>query len=277
MRRLATFLFLVALLPAIALATDDAGAKVDILIVNLNRSAKDVSGAKRIARTLRELKPGAAVRVLHYREFNADRLAELAPKGVILSPQKDPWWFYPESDLKQLGAAVRGLKVPVLGICGGHQFLVMAFGGDVAPIRGEKTSKGYAGLEREKGIVSVEVVADSPLLGGRKPGDRLSVPVNHVEEVKSLPEEFEEVARGSFSRYQFVQHRTLPFFGVQFHPERYTRKHPSGKALLTAFLAGVFDGEVPAIGETGCPSIELGEELEACRAERTSTWGGHRE
>jgi GMP synthase (glutamine-hydrolysing) len=211
-------------------------SQIDVLIVNLNLSADSRAGAEGIARVLEGMRAGLRTRIVHYLSLDDGLLGELRPRGVVLSPQKDPWWTYPKEDIERLASQVRKLEMPVLGVCGGHQFLALAFGGRVAPIEGEAGPAGYAGLRREKGVIEIEVVADSVLLKSRRRGDHLRVIENHVEEIKELPSEFELVAQGTASKLQFVQHKTRPIFGVQFHPERFDKKNGDGRFVLEAFL-----------------------------------------
>jgi len=233
-------LLLVAVGPDPETAAQEAAAtrepQVDVLIVNLNLSEDTRAGAEEVARVLESLQAGLKTSVVHYRSFDDGLLQKLRPRGVVLSPQKDPWWTYPKEDIERLASLVRKLEVPVLGVCGGHQFLAIAFGGRVAPIEGEAGAAGYAGLRREKGAVEIEMVADSVLLKNKRSSDHLRVIENHVEEIKELPSEFELVARGKTSKYQFVQHKTRPMFGVQFHPERSDGGNSDGRLVLKAFL-----------------------------------------
>jgi GMP synthase (glutamine-hydrolysing) len=228
---------------AVSRAEGEAEEGVDVLIVNLNRSPDVHAGADEIAQVMGQLRPGLKTRVVHYRTVDLDFINGMHPRAVVLSPQQDPWWTYSEEELKRLSEVVRGMTVPILGICGGHQFLALAFGGKVAPIKGEPGPDGYTGLLREKGLVQVVLVARSPLLGRRAVGDKLLVVENHVEEVKEVPAEFGLVATGEVCRVQFMQHRSRPIHGVQFHPERTDDKSADGIEILKGFLKLALEGD----------------------------------
>ncbi len=213
----------------------------DILVVNLNLKDEPARAVEKLARELRRLAPGRTVEVIHYSKWTTQSHQDKAPSAVVLSPQGDPWWQYPPEDLERVGALVRGLEVPVLGVCGGHQFLAIAFGGEVAPIKGEIGAPNYDGMVREKGTTWVTVKQADPLLKGWKPGQRIAVAEYHAEEIKRVPKGFVVLVEGKFSPYQAIRHAERPFFGVQFHPESHNRKRPAGQRLLENFLKIVFE------------------------------------
>ena len=221
----------------------DEEARADrahVLVVNLNRSATSQAGAKRLARTLAAMSDRVDAKVVHYKALlTAEGVA--LPTAVVLSPQGDPWPSYPPEDLEALGAWVRGFPGPILGVCGGHQFLALAFGGTVAPIRGKLEGTSYGGMFRERGPTAIEVERETRWFPGTKPGETITVIESHVEEVKSVPEGFDVIAKGAVSPAQAMAHRTRPILGVQFHPERATNKHPAGRQVLKAFLDQVLE------------------------------------
>ena len=115
-----------------------------------------------------------------------------------------------------------GSQIPTLGVCLGHQAIVVAFGGTVgrAPeIRHGKTS---------------EITHD-----GRGLFAGLSNPFTatryHSLAATYVPECLEECAWSEEGVVQGVRHRELPITGVQFHPESVLTTE--GKAILANFLA----------------------------------------
>ena len=54
--------------------------------------------------------------------------------------------------------------------------------------------------------------------------------------VKSLPDGFALLARSETSRIATMKHPGRPLYGVQFHPERFTKEHPEGDAVVGNFL-----------------------------------------
>jgi len=122
---------------------------------------------------------------------------------------------------------------PVLGVCLGHQAMVVAFGGRVVqgePIHGKEAEVSHDGKAIYAGL-------PSPLIAGR---------YHSLIADPDLPAELElsatlgEVVMG-------VRHRELPAEGVQFHPESILT--PQGKQLLANFLAPRTSGSPPGPNE----------------------------
>lgn len=110
---------------------------------------------------------------------------------------------------ENLALFLRRMRLPVLGICYGHQLLARAFGGAVA--RGERVSP------EEK----IEVVADDPLFAGL--GKEFTAAENHVEYVEESSlagADFILLARSGSCPVEAIRHKHHPLYGVQFHVER---------------------------------------------------------
>ena len=114
-------------------------------------------------------------------------------------------------------------KVPLLGVCLGHQCIATAFGGVVASageIRHGKTSL----IHHDKKGIFADI--ENPFEAIRY--HSLSVQKKHV------PEEFEISAWTDNGIIMGIRHRTLPVEGVQFHPESILTR--PGKKILENFL-----------------------------------------
>lgn len=207
-----------------------------MLVVDLNLDKGEHKAVVRLARELTRHAGGQEARVIHHSEVGAETMATYKPKAVVLSPQSDPWWQYPPETLSRLSAWVRALEVPVLGVCGGHQFLAMAYGGTVAPIDGEIGAPNYDGMVREKGIARIKLLRADPLFEGWSVEARIPVAEYHAEEIKTLPKGFVLLARGDFSAFQAIRHPTRPVYGVQFHPESRRDVDRVGERVLINFL-----------------------------------------
>ncbi|RNB82825.1 aminodeoxychorismate/anthranilate synthase component II [Brevibacillus fluminis] len=115
-------------------------------------------------------------------------------------------------------------KIPILGVCLGHQSIGQAFGGNV--VRAERLMHGKTSSVFHdqktifKGIPSPFVVARYHSL---------------IVEPDSLPSELEVSARTAEGEIMAIRHREYPIEGVQFHPESIITEH--GKQLLANFLA----------------------------------------
>jgi anthranilate synthase component 2 len=162
----------------------------------------------------------------------AGSLVERGAAAVILSPgpgrPEDAGCF---PDLLELLPA----ETPVLGVCLGHQAIGLAAGGRVdrtAPVHGKASQIFHEG----RGILEGVSV---PFEAGRYH--------SLVVERNDLPDELELTAWTEDGLVMATQHRELPRFGVQFHPESILT--PEGPAIVQRFLALVDDGR-PA-GGTG--------------------------
>ncbi len=175
-----------------------------------------------IARRTREL--GVYSEIQPYGKVKAADLAEHKPVGIILSG--GPASVYedgaptPDPELFKLG-------IPVLGICYGLQYAAKVLGGDVRPSK-----------SREYGHAVLEIDHPGELLHGVSPGQESQVWMSHGDKVAHLePTAWDRLASTPSFEYAAVRHRTLPFHGVQFHPEVHHTK--SGRQILHNFLFGV--------------------------------------
>ena len=144
----------------------------------------------------------------------------LKPQGIIISPGPcDPDRAGICLDL--IGAA-KG-KIPILGVCLGHQAIGQAFGGKVIraplPMHGKVSRVIHRGTDIFEGI-------PSPFTGTRYH--------SLVVERDSFPHELEITAETEDGIVMGLAHRELPIFGVQFHPESIASEH--GHRLLANFL-----------------------------------------
>jgi len=151
----------------------------------------------------------------------ASELVEMNPDAVILSPGPGR----PE----HAGCFVELVRAlpdatPVLGVCLGHQALATASGAKVVraplPIHGKTSPVLHQGQGIFAGL-------PSPLQAGRYH--------SLLVERSSLPEELVVTAETEEGLVMGLQHRRLPRFGVQFHPESILT--PEGPALMARFLA----------------------------------------
>jgi GMP synthase (glutamine-hydrolysing) len=122
--------------------------------------------------------------------------------------------------------AIRDSRVPVLGVCFGHQMMAHAFGSEVV-------KAGAHVLD----MVKTTVLADDPLFRGLP--RELMLLESRWEVVRSLPPGFRLVARSATSKIATMRHESRPLVGVQFHPERYTKESPDGYRVVGNFLSSL--------------------------------------
>jgi GMP synthase (glutamine-hydrolysing) len=180
--------------------------------------------------------------VLPYNEITVENIKRINPVFLALSPNGIPWCRYKgkngtdlDNFFKDLKTIIEELDVPVIGICGGHQALALAFGGKVGPIKGgEDDCFPYGHNPTERGRKDISVVNEDPLFDGM--GKTLNLVQNHYDEVKKLPSGFINLAENNLCKYQIIKHPLKPAYGVQAHTEYFLRNKPDGGLLLRNFI-----------------------------------------
>jgi anthranilate synthase component 2 len=169
---------------------------------------------------------GAEVRVERNDAITVAEIEKLAPSHIVISPGP----CTPDQAGISLDVFDRlAGKVPILGVCLGHQSLGQAFGGKV--VRARQIMHGKTSMIRHRGR-GVFAGLEDPFEATRYH--------SLVVEQGSLPPALEvtawtENADGSVDEIMGLRHRELRAEGVQFHPESILTQH--GHALLRNFLA----------------------------------------
>ena len=167
---------------------------------------------------------GADVTVVRNDEITLDEvIALVAEKGIeriVISPGP--------SSPKEAGISVAAIeyfagKLPVLGVCLGHQSIGAAFGGDIIRAGQQMHGKTSVITTDQKGVF-----AGLP--------QQFTVNRYHslVIDKTTLPDCLEITATSEDGEIQGVRHKTLAVEGVQFHPESILTEH--GHAMLQNFL-----------------------------------------
>ncbi len=173
-----------------------------------------------IARRVREQ---GVYSVLVPPDVSVDVLREAGCVGVILSG--GPSSVY-EEDAPKPDPRLFELGVPVLGICYGMQVGCQLLGAEVKPAE-----------SREYGRVNLRLEDETEKLLRGVPG-RTTAWMSHGDQVNALPpDEFVPLATTNTCPFAAVRHQSLPFYGVQFHPE--VTHTPHGTDLLANFLFDV--------------------------------------
>ncbi len=163
---------------------------------------------------------GANLSVFRNNAISVDAIGELAPDGIVISP--GPGTPDDSGITLSVIAAYSGV-IPIFGVCLGHQAIGQAFGGKV--VRAKELMHGKTSQIYHKGI---GIFADlpSPLIATRYH--------SLVVAPESLPECLIVTANTIDGVIMGVQHKTLPVYGVQFHPESFLTV--SGRPMLQNFL-----------------------------------------
>ena len=164
---------------------------------------------------------GQEVRVVRNDEIPAADIAALGPSHIVISPGP--------CTPNEAGISLDVIKtyagrIPILGVCLGHQAIGQAFGGRVvraARVMHGKTSKIF---HDEKGVY----------FGLPNPFEATRYHSLLIERA-TVPDALDVTAKTWDEEIMAVRHKTLPVEGVQFHPESFLTT--AGKELLRNFLA----------------------------------------
>jgi anthranilate synthase component 2/para-aminobenzoate synthetase component 2 len=159
-------------------------------------------------------------RVVRNDAITIGEIAALAPQAIVLSPGPGA-----PGDAGICNALIRRFagKIPILGICLGHQCIGEVFGGRVAAAPGPM--HGRASAIRHDGCGIFSGLPES-FRAGRYHSLAVTVPHGSPLEICAIAEDDSAVMA--------LRHRCLPVFGVQFHPESILTEH--GLLLLRNFL-----------------------------------------
>src|ERR1051326_1660759 len=192
------------------------------------------SSPREIRAALQRIEPDVRVVAEPFKNVTPEFVKNLGPSHIILSGQSHPWDRYDTGDLAGLFYVIHEARRPILGVCGGHQQIALAFGARVDLIERIAPGEGYEGAFRERGYRSVDLKTENGIFDNLP--QTITVWESHCDQVKGLPEEFTCTATNETSEIQAMQHISRPLFGVQFHPELFDEEHPHGRIILENFL-----------------------------------------
>jgi para-aminobenzoate synthetase component II len=163
---------------------------------------------------------GARCKVVLNDQRRSAEIEALGPRGILLSAGP--------GTSEQAGITLEVIKayagrVPLLGVCLGHQAIAHAFGGRVVSggrlVHGKTSNIEHEGLGLFRGLPRPAIMARYNSL---------------LVEERSLPEELRVTARSSEGEVMALEHESLAIQGVQFHPESILSE--SGARLLANWL-----------------------------------------
>lgn len=188
---------------------------------------------REIKDALERLRPEMPIVVERFKDVSLVRVNQLSPSHIILSGQSHSWAGYTPESLAGVFEVIHKAEQPILGVCGGHQQIALAYGSTVSLMKRLEPGEGYEGALRERGFFEIETEGESLFKGLPR---TVTVWHSHYDEVKELPENFKLTASGSICRIQAMQHTSRPLFSVQFHPELFDEDHPDGRRIVENFL-----------------------------------------
>lgn len=174
-----------------------------------------------IVQRIGELDRRQLVRVFRNDQTTVRQIEQLEPSHLIISPGPGT-----PDDAGISNDAIRQFagKVPILGVCLGHQCMANVYGGKI--IRADRLMHGKTSPIRHDGKGVFAGLAN-PFVATRYHSLTL--------DRETLPDDFVETAWTDQDELMGIRHKTLAMFGVQFHPESFLTEE--GPRLLANFLA----------------------------------------
>ena len=163
---------------------------------------------------------GARIKVYRNDKISIDDIKRMKPTHIVISP--GPGRPDDAGISKDVIREFAG-RIPILGVCLGHQCIGEVFGGKViraARLMHGKTSPVYHDSD------TIFRSMDNPFEATRYH--------SLIVERKSLPKQLKIIARTREKEIMGLRHKSLPVWGVQFHPESILTKQ--GKSLLKNFM-----------------------------------------
>ena len=164
------------------------------------------------------------IKVVRNDALSVGDLEEMQPGGIILSP--GPGRPEDAGICVEVAERLSG-KIPILGVCLGHQSICKAFGATVS----------YAKELMHGKQSEAEIDTDSPIFKGLS--KRIKVGRYHSLAVveDTLPKELKVIARTDDGEVMAIAHESYPTYGLQFHPESILT--PDGKFMLRNFVENI--------------------------------------
>lgn len=161
------------------------------------------------------------IRVIRNDDYSVEEIADMKPEALILSPGPGR----PE----KAGVCIEAVrhfagKIPVLGVCLGHQAICKAFGGEVS----------YAKELMHGKKRNIYIKENSRLFQGMGTSFEAARYHSLAAVREKLPEDLRITAESGDGEIMAVEHREFPVFGVQFHPESVMT--PQGHVIIENFI-----------------------------------------
>ncbi|MCW3994571.1 MAG: gamma-glutamyl-gamma-aminobutyrate hydrolase family protein [Candidatus Bathyarchaeota archaeon] len=174
--------------------------------------------------------------LLPYREISQDYRIANDIDAVVISGSEarivDP---LQRAQFGEVLGLIKNCNLPLFGICFGHQLLGLAFGAKTGSLKNLVINR----------FENVRILQTDEIFDGFKEGQ--VVPLSEYHNDYVLKDELDSVgfallADSASCEVEAIKHKTKPFYGVQFHPERVAIRgevHPEGHKIIENFFKGV--------------------------------------
>lgn len=162
------------------------------------------------------------VRVVRNDKITVKEIAELMPEKLILSPGPG---FPSEAGICIELIQKLSARIPLLGVCLGHQAIGEAFGGRI--IHAPQIMHGKSD--------TAEINVSCPVFAGLSKQTEVGRYHSLVIDPETLPKELTVTAKTADGCIMGVRHKSYPVFGIQFHPESVLT--PGGEKIIENFLS----------------------------------------
>lgn len=161
------------------------------------------------------------IRVIRNDEITVDELEKMCPSHIIISP--GPGHPKNAGICEEAIDRMKG-KVPILGICLGHQAICEVFGASIVLAR--KLMHGKQS--------NIHIANGSSIFKGLPPVIKAARYHSLIAQKSSLPDELLVIAEDDDGEVMGVKHRDYEIYGLQFHPESILT--PQGAVIMSNFL-----------------------------------------
>ena len=189
---------------------------------------------REVRAVLGRLIPELEILIEPFHSVSLERVRSLKPSHIILSGQSHPWEMYTPESLAGVFSVIKQASQPILGLCGGHQQIALAYGAKVGLMGRVEPGEGYEGAKRERGFLPVTNTGEG--LFKDLPSE-IVVWHNHCDEVKEVPDGFRVTASNETCPIQAMQQKGRRLYGIQFHAELFNEDHPEGRKVVENFLS----------------------------------------
>lgn len=214
------------------LAKEEWGASAEAKL----RFERKISGmaCDNIAKNVLRLVKQPKTLTVHLSEI-AEAAAQFKPDAIVMSGTLSDFDYYNPQQLEKFAKFIKETKIPVLGICGAHQLISMAFGGHLTTLDNLDPAEKRAGrvVEYQYRFIKITDPTD-PIFEGisdsdsgiwqdyTKEADILRVWQNHGLQVEGVPEGFKPLATAYLCKNQMMVKRSdnQLIYTVQFHLEK---------------------------------------------------------